>query len=398
MKVKVNNLKSRSELAITDGREDYKAKPETYNFRPRKMPYDTIIIDGHSGYISLQAFHWLSRNNIPVLIMDFDGSIVSSILPPAPVKADVRAAQMQVAADVNKRFQVANALVKAKIERSLDVLQWLGDRYDIQGKMRLVKGEALSLFKAKSVLDVRAVEGRIALRYWQTIQSILPEWCDFQGRTTGSHNNNAVDPVNLTLNYAYGVLEGECRKIVNTVGLEPSIGFLHEFSNYQTKESLVYDLQEPFRWIADVTVLEAFESGVLDLKDFYFLGDDYRYRLDVDAKRRFLVLLKERFNEGTKYNGGIRKWDTIIQIKTLELARYLTGKSRDVNFVEPSPNLVRNDSREMRSRILQLSQEEAKTLGIGKSTLHYLRKHARGDKSFKTYRKVAERIETRLGR
>ena len=182
---------------------------------------------------------------------------------------------------------------------------------------------------------------------------------------------------------------------MNTVGLEPSIGFLHEFSNYQTKESLVYDLQEPFRWIADVTVLEAFESGTLDLKDFYFLGDDYRYRLDVDAKRRFLALLKERFNEGTRYRGGIRKWDTIIQLKTLELARYLTGKSKDVNFVEPSPNLVRNDSREMRSRILQLSQEEAKTLGIGKSTLHYLRKHARGDKSFKTYRKVAERIGPR---
>jgi len=180
------------------------------------------------------------------------------------------------------------------------------------------------------------------------------------------------------------------------LGLEPSIGFLHEFSNYQTKESLVYDLQEPFRCIADVTVLEAFESGVLDLKDFYFLGDDYRYRLDVDAKRRFLALLKERFNEGTRYSGGMRKWDTIIQLKTLELARYLTGKSKDVNFVEPRPNLVRNDSREMRSRILQLSQEEAETLGIGKSTLHYLRKHARSDKPFKTYRKVAERIGIRL--
>jgi hypothetical protein len=120
--------------------------------------------------------------------------------------------------------------------------------------------------------------------------------------------------------------------------------------------------------------------------------------LDVDAKRRFLALLKERFNEGARYRGGIRKWDTIIQLKTLELARYLTHKSKDVNFVEPSPNLVRNDSRETRNRILQLSQEEAKTLGIGKSTLHYLRKHARSDKSFKTYRKVAERIAVRGAR
>ena len=128
MKVKVNNLKSRSELAITDGREDYKTTPETYTFRPRKMPYGTIIIDGHSGYISLQAFHWLSRNKIPVFVLDFEGSIISSILPPTPVKADAKIAQMQASADAAKRFNVAYALVKAKIQRSLDVLQWLADR------------------------------------------------------------------------------------------------------------------------------------------------------------------------------------------------------------------------------------------------------------------------------
>ncbi|NIO37118.1 hypothetical protein GTO27_05380, partial [Candidatus Bathyarchaeota archaeon] len=73
-------------------------------------------------------------------------------------------------------------------------------------------------------------------------------------RATKSHRNNAVDPVNLALNYAYGVIEGECRKAINTVGLEPSIGLLHKFSSYQTKQSLVYDLQEPYRWIGDVTV------------------------------------------------------------------------------------------------------------------------------------------------
>ncbi len=43
-------------------------------------------------------------------------------------------------------------------------------------------------------------------------------------------------------------------------------------------------MQEPFRWIADVAVMEAFESGVLDLPDFYFTGDDYRYRFEPEAK------------------------------------------------------------------------------------------------------------------
>jgi len=50
----------------------------------------------------------------------------------------------------------------------------------------------------------------------------------------------------------------------------------------------VYDLHEPFRWLGDMATLQTFESGVLDLKDFYFTGDDYSYKIEIEAKRRFL--------------------------------------------------------------------------------------------------------------
>ncbi len=78
---------------------------------------------------------------------------------------------------------------------------------------------------------------------------MIAEHLDFQGRMTSSHQNNASDPVNLALNYGYGFLEGECRRAINAVGLEPAVGFLHDSSDYQTKQSLVYDLEEPFRWL-----------------------------------------------------------------------------------------------------------------------------------------------------
>lgn len=146
------------------------------------------------------------------------------------------------------------------------------------------------------------------------------------------------------MNCAYGVLEGECRTAINIVGLEPSVGFLHETSGYQTKQSLVYDLQEPFRWLVDVTVLDAFESGVLDLPDFYFTGDDYRYRFGPEAKQRFLDLPRERFNSGVRYKGHAFKWDTVIKQKTVELGRYLVGRTGNLDFSEPSPRLKRTSS------------------------------------------------------
>jgi CRISPR-associated protein Cas1 len=391
IEIRVQNLRSRSELEITNGREDNRAE-SMHRFRPRRFPYTSIIIDGHSGYVSLQAFHWLSRNRVPVFILDYDGSMISSILPPSPVKADLRAAQLKATEDAKKKFTIANAIVKAKVARSLQVLDWLAQRYDIEKQVRLTKHEALKLGKARSVVDLRTVEGRVALRYWQAYSSGLPESLDFHSRMTSSHQNNASDPVNLALNYAYGVLEGECRRAINSVGLEPSVGFLHDFASYQTKQSLVYDLQEPFRWISDVAVVEAFESGVLDLPDFYFMGDDYRYHFEAEAKRRFLDLLQDRFRVGVGYNSHTLRWDTVIEQKALELGRYLVGRADKLNFLDPSPSLIRTDDRELRKGISTLTQTQAQRFGIGRSTLHYLRKASHSQRSFTIRPKTRARL------
>ena len=210
---------------------------------------------------------------------------------------------------------------------------------------------------------------------------------------TSTHQNNASDPFNAALNYGYGFLEAECRMAINAVGLEPAVGFLHEFSNYQTKQSFVYDLEEPFRWLVDVTVTDVFESDSLNVHNFYFTGDDYRYRIDADARARFIDLLRVQFNSTVNYRGGELKWDTVIEQKATELSHFLIGSSDKVDFSQPIPNLERSDSLNVRRRILSLTQEDAGRIGVGKSTLHYLRKHARDERSFRVNRKVMERIE-----
>src|SRR5208282_5598154 len=93
-------------------------------------------------------------------------------------------------------------------------------------------------------------------------------------------------------------------------------------------------------------------------------------------------------DSGIKYKGRVLKWDTVIQEKTNELGRYLSGRSLRLDFSEPSPVLDRTDNRAVREAILNLSQSEAKALGIGKSTLHYLRRKARETNSFAVYRTV----------
>jgi len=49
VKLRVHNLKSRSELQVTDRQSNLKDNPLLYTFSPRKIPYGTIIIDSHSA-------------------------------------------------------------------------------------------------------------------------------------------------------------------------------------------------------------------------------------------------------------------------------------------------------------------------------------------------------------
>ena len=157
--------------------------------------------------------------------------------------------------------------------------------------------------------------------------------------------------------------------------------------------SFTGDLPESFRLIAAVAAMDAFESGVLDFPDFHFTGDDYRYRFEPEAKRRFLDLLRERFNLAVKYKERVLKWDTVIEQKTAELGRYLIGGPGRLDLSKPSTVLRGIDNREVRKRILSLTQQEARRLGVGKSTLHYLRKNASNRSTFTAYSKVLARLE-----
>ena len=83
----------------------------------------------------------------------------------------------------------------------------------------------------------------------------------------------------------------------------------------------------------------------------------------------------------------------IIPKKTEELGRYLLGKSESLGFTEPAPKFLRSDSLEMRKRILELTQKQAHDVGISRSTLNYLRKNTKENKTFRVYEKVAARLK-----
>jgi CRISPR-associated protein Cas1 len=342
--------------------------------------------------ITFEAINWLMHHGTPVFMLDYDGSLISAIMPPQPVCGDLCRAQVEAHLDPKKRVTIARSFIEAKLERSNQVLRWLGENRDVEREIRSFISEACTLGQARTVDEVRSVEARAAEVYWRAFQNAVPAKLEFRSRSSKARNRqyNASDPVNALLNYGYAFLQSSVRRAINTTGLDASLGYLHE--DQPATMPLVYDFQEPYRYLVDYTVLKMVLSRTFSWDDFYFTGGDYRLRIKPLLLDRYAELLREQFNSGVMYGGKRLTWDTLILRKCQELARYLLKKATRFELVSPKPTLEREDARPLREKILSLSGPQAKRLGLGKSTIHCLRKRARDGKPFRIYQPVLAKL------
>ncbi len=74
------------------------------------------------------------------------------------------------------------------------------------------------------------------------------------------------------------------------------------------------------------------------------------------------------------------------------LANYIIGKSGKLQFNIPEFMINRTDNTEIRNKVLSLTPEDRKRLGINKSTLWYMQKHIKEGKRIKVYGKVMGKL------
>ena len=221
-------------------------------------------------------------------------------------------------------------------------------------------------------------EGRIAGIYHENLTAIFnqlsPEF-NFTGRKnkSNSRNYNASDEINALLNYGYAVLESEIRKSINSVGLDYSIGFLHEIN--QSRTPLVYDIQELFRWIIDVSVIQLLEEKKIKKSDF-IITENYHTRLGENVVKLLIEKINSNFNARYNYkNGKNYPYQIILQDNLQQLSNFIVDKKKEFDFVIPKMKLNKNDDLGLRERILSMTPNERKRLGINKSTLWYIKKN-----------------------
>ncbi len=378
---------SQAKLKIKDGKYDDDIEPERFVFSPKRINVNNIIIYGRSGGISIESIKWLVKHNVQITILDWNGKLLTTMLPPESVQVGTKFSQYSAYNNESIKLELSKKFILAKIERTRAVLDFLKQRYDFEYSF---DAEMKKFEASKTIQEVMLSEARIAGIYWKILVKIFPDKYEFQTRKYTGRPMGAGDQINCMLNYGYSILEAECLRAINSAGLDVHIGFLHKMK--MGKNSLAYDLQEPFRFLVDLAIISAIEKNLMDKRDF-IRTENYNLRLRPSGAKKLIKEILYQFNRKVKHRGRDYTWSYVLMTQTLDLAHYLIGKKKKLDFALPVPELNRNDTTEMREKILKTSIYRWKKKGFSKGTLSNLKKNARSDKSFKINKHVRDRLE-----
>ena len=172
--------------------------------------------------------------------------------------------------------------------------------------------------------ELRGLEGEAAQRYFDGFDSlILQQRTDFA--FTGRSRRPPLDPINAVLSFAYTLLGNEIAGALESVGLDPAVGFLHTLR--PGRASLALDLLEELRApLADRFVLAQINLGAVTRKDFA-QKENGAYYLTDDARRAFLTAWQRRKQESLTHPYLKEKmvWGLVPYAQAMLLARYLRG-------------------------------------------------------------------------
>jgi len=108
-----------------------KQKESVMEFESHRIPYDYIVIDGHYGSISFEAMRWLSKYDVFIVLLNWNGNLLSNTIPQETLNAQLKVKQYEKYLNPESRLYIASQIVKQKVKSSLSLLKALSNLYDI---------------------------------------------------------------------------------------------------------------------------------------------------------------------------------------------------------------------------------------------------------------------------
>ena len=335
-----------TELMLTDFGTALGRTGERFNVRRREQPnaefaaedVEHILVAGKGMSLSADALAFAVERGVPVTLLSFSGEPYARISGRQEMNdAALRREQLFATRDT-RGTEIVSAVLNGKLRNQAATLRYFTksrkdsapDVYEqLQNAADGLVNHAASLeaFQGIALDDCRTglmtIEAQAAREYWQAVALILPPQLDFPGRV----RKGALDPVNASLNYGYGILYSHIWAAAARARLDPYTGFLHTL--HEGKPTLVFDLIEEFRpWMVDRPLFADF------VKKWRPDMDDDGY-ITQAARKEVAQRILEHGDKRYLYHGRHLHADDILLEQVRAIARFLRDGSPIKPYIAP---------------------------------------------------------------
>lgn len=228
------------------------------------------------GNVMVSPFliHRLADEGKSLVLMEDSGRFKARLEGPVSGNILLRQAHHRVAGDEGFALAFARAVIAGKLKNSRSVVlrgaREAAEPDEAAFLGRAADNLAASLRAAKEAPDLdalRGVEGEAARGYFEALNLIVRPQAREQFTLNGRTRRPPRDRFNALLSFLYSMLMNSCRSALETVGLDPQLGFLHAVR--PGRAALALDLQEEFRSVlSDRLALTLVNRGQITAEDF----------------------------------------------------------------------------------------------------------------------------------
>lgn len=243
-------------------------------FRIPIVNIEGIVTFGYKG-ASPGLMKLCADNGVSLSFLSPNGRFIGRFQGPVRGNVLLRKAQYQISDDKECALHFAQLFVAGKIQNYRTILQRFvrdnGDNMEVETAIKSLEVSKRWALNAKEVGSLIGVEGDAANTYFGVFPNLLlqkKEEFPFHGR----NKRPPKDAVNALLSFVYTLLANETAAALETVGLDPYVGFMHTLRPGRT--SLALDLMEEMRaYLGDRLVLSLINRKQVAPNDFVMQGE-----------------------------------------------------------------------------------------------------------------------------
>lgn len=266
-------------------------------FRIPIMNVESIVTFGYMG-ASPGLMKLCIDNNVSLSFMTPQGRFICRVQGPTKGNVLLRKKQYSLSEDEHVALHLAKLFILGKVFNTRSILQRYirdnGADEEVEHVVKQLEWRKKRIMQAENMDILRGEEGQAANTYFEVFDHLIlhqKEDLPFDGR----NRRPPKDEVNAMLSFVYTLIANDVAAALESVGLDPYVGFMHTLRPGRT--SLTLDMMEELRaYLGDRLVLSMINRKQVTKKDFIRQNDESLVMTD-NCRKELLTTWQKRKKE-----------------------------------------------------------------------------------------------------